>query len=102
MGRSTAIGLCMIYMLLLGSGIGLVQPNITVAIQNAAARADVGIATGCMLLFRAIGGATGVTLAGTLLLHDGFPAAFLACAAFALAALLIAAAMPDLALRSAH
>jgi len=102
MGRSTAIGLCMIYMLLLGSGIGLVQPNITVAIQNAAARADVGIATGCMLLFRAIGGATGATLAGTLLLHDGFPAAFLACAAFALAALLIAAAMPDLALRSAH
>ena len=55
-----------------------------------------------MLLFRAIGGATGATLAGTLLLHDGFPAAFLACAAFALAALLIAAAMPDLALRSAH
>jgi len=102
MGRTTPYALCDVYGVILGGGIGLVQPNITVAIQNAAARGQVGIATGCMLLFRAIGGATGATLAGTLLLHDGFPAAFLACAAFALAALLIAAAMPDLALRSAH
>jgi EmrB/QacA subfamily drug resistance transporter len=102
MGRATPVGLCMIYMIVLGSGIGLVQPNITVAIQNAAARPDVGVATGCMLLFRAIGGATGATLAGTMLLHNGFPEAFLACAAFALAAIGIAAAMPDQSLRSAH
>jgi EmrB/QacA subfamily drug resistance transporter len=102
MGRATAIVLGMFYMVLLGGGIGLAQPNITVAIQNAAARPDVGIATGCMLLFRAIGGATGATLAGTMLLHYGFPAAFLACAAGALAALVIAVAMPDLTLRSAN
>jgi predicted MFS family arabinose efflux permease len=60
-GRTTPILLCVVYMVLLGSGIGLVQPNITVAIQNAAARPDVGVATGCMLLFRAIGGAAGAT-----------------------------------------
>jgi EmrB/QacA subfamily drug resistance transporter len=101
MGRAPGL-LCLVYMILLGSGIGLVQPNITVAIQNAAARPDVGVATGCMLLFRAIGGATGATLAGTVMLHEGFPAAFLACAAFVLAAVLIAASMPDLQLRSAN
>lgn len=102
MGKSTPIALCLIFMVILGGGIGLVQPNITVAIQNAAARPDVGIATGCMLLFRAIGGATGATLAGTIMLHHGFPAAFLACAAFALAAIGIAATMQDLSLRSAN
>jgi MFS family permease len=102
MGSTTPVILSMIYMTLLGSGIGLVQPNITVAIQNAAARPDVGVATGCMLLFRAIGGATGATLAGTMMLHYGFPQAFLSCAAFALAAIVIAALMPDLQLRSAN
>jgi len=102
MGRSTPIALCTVYMVVLGSGIGLVQPNITVAIQNAAARPDVGIATGCMLLFRAIGGATGATLAGIMMLKHGFPAAFLVCAAFALTAIAVAALMQDLSLRSAN
>lgn len=101
MGRATPVPLGMFYMVLLGSGIGLVQPNITVAIQNAAARPDVGIATGCMLLFRAIGGATGATLAGTALLAYGFHAGFASCAVFAIAALVIAALMRDLSLRSA-
>ncbi len=100
LGRATPIAFCLFYMILLGGGIGLVQPNITVAIQNAAARADVGVATGCMLLFRAIGGATGATLAGTVMLAFGFHAGFAACALFALAAIVIAALMRDLSLRS--
>lgn len=101
MGRTTPLPFCMVYMVLLGAGIGLVQPNITVAIQNAAERPDVGTATGCMLLFRAIGGATGATLAGTVMLAYGFSAGFAACAVFALAALAIAVSMRDLSLRSA-
>jgi EmrB/QacA subfamily drug resistance transporter len=100
MGRFTPIPLCTMYMILLGGGIGLVQPNITVAIQNAAERQDAGIATGCMLLFRAIGGATGATLAGTVMLAYGFHAAYAACASMALLAILIAAAMRDQKLRS--
>lgn len=100
MGAGTPLWLCIIYMVLLGGGIGLVQPNITVAIQNAAARADVGAATGCMLLFRAIGGACGATLAGTILLSSGFHAAFGACAAAAALALGIGVMMRDMALRS--
>jgi MFS family permease len=100
MGPGTALALCLLYMVLLGAGIGLVQPNITVAIQNAARRQDVGIATGCMLLFRAIGGATGATLAGSVMLSFGFHAGFAACACVAVAAIVIAAAMQDLSLRS--
>ncbi len=100
LGRTTPVALCIIYMVLLGGGIGLVQPNITVAMQNAAARSDVGIVTGCMLLFRAIGGAAGVTLAGTMLLTQGFHAAFGACAAVAGVALFVGMAMRDAALRS--
>ncbi len=102
MGAATPVALCIVYMVLLGGGIGLVQPQITVAIQNAAERRDVGIATGCMLLFRAIGGAFGATLAAAMLLASGFAAGFLACAAVALLAIGIAAVMRDALLRAAH
>jgi len=101
MGAATPLGLTELYSVILGGGIGLVQPNITVAIQNAAERRDVGVATGCMLLFRAIGGAFGATLAAVMLLTYGFPAGFAACAAVAGAALGIAAVMRDAALRGA-
>jgi MFS family permease len=100
MGAQTPLLLCEAYSVLLGGGIGLVQPNITVAIQNAAQRGDVGIATGCMLLFRAIGGAFGATLAAVMLLAYGFGAGFGACALVALLALGIAAVMHDSLLRS--
>jgi EmrB/QacA subfamily drug resistance transporter len=99
MGPRTPFILTEIYSVILGGGIGLVQPNITVAIQNAAERRDVGIATGCMLLFRAIGGAFGATLAAVMLLGHGFPAGFGACAVVAVVALLIAAVMKDAILR---
>jgi EmrB/QacA subfamily drug resistance transporter len=100
MGAATPYALCILYTMLLGGGIGLVQPNITVAIQNAAARPDVGIATGCMLLFRAIGGAFGATIAFAALLSYGFWAGFLACAVFAGASVIVAAVMRDSVLRS--
>jgi EmrB/QacA subfamily drug resistance transporter len=102
MAAGTNFALCILYMVVLGGGIGLVQPQITVAIQNAAERRDVGIATGCMLLFRAIGGAFGATLAAVMLLASGFPAGFLACAAVAAVALGIAAIMRDASLRSVN
>ncbi len=99
MRASTPLLLCEAYSVLLGGGIGLVQPNITVAIQNAAQRGDVGVATGCMLLFRAIGGAFGATLAAGMLLAHGFGAGFGACALVALLAVGIAAVMRDAPLR---
>ncbi len=99
MGAATPLGLCVSYGVVLGGGIGLVQPNITVAIQNAAQRPDVGIATGCMLLFRAIGGAFGATLAAVMLLAHGFGGAFGACAGVAALSLAVAVLMPDSVLR---
>ena len=100
MDAGTPLVLCEIYSVCLGGGIGLVQPNITVAIQNAAERGDVGVATGCMLLFRAIGGAFGATLAAVMLMAHGFGAGFGACAVVALLAVGIAAVMRDALLRS--
>jgi len=99
MGHATPIALCVLYGTVLGSGIGLVQPNITVAIQNAAERRDVGIATGCMLLFRAIGGAFGATIAGALLAAVGFWAGFASCGLVAALGFAIALLMGDADLR---
>ena len=99
MRARTPLILCDVYGVILGGGIGLVQPNITVAIQNAAERGDVGIATGCMLLFRAIGGAFGATLAAVMLLAHGFRGGFGACALVAVVAVAIAAVMKDGVLR---
>jgi MFS family permease len=97
----TALWVPELAMVVLGAGIGLVQPNITVAIQNAAARRDVGIATGCMLLFRAIGGAFGAAIAAAMLLAHGFGVAFGVCAAVAVVAVFIAVVMRDAVLRAA-
>ncbi|HQT66140.1 MAG TPA: MDR family MFS transporter [Acetobacteraceae bacterium] len=51
----------------LGIGIGFVLPTSLVAVQNAAPREDVGAATATLLLLRAMGGAFGATMAGTIL-----------------------------------
>jgi EmrB/QacA subfamily drug resistance transporter len=62
----------------LGLGIGLVMPTLTVAIQNAVERADLGVATSAASFFRALGSAVGVAVAGavmTLMLHRLLPGA---------------------------
>ena len=51
----------------LGFGIGITMPTVLMQVQNAAARPDVGAATGAMLFIRSMGGALGATLAGSLL-----------------------------------
>jgi EmrB/QacA subfamily drug resistance transporter len=50
----------------LGAGLGLVMPNLTVAIQNAVEPGDLGSATSCSGFMRALGGALGVAIAGTV------------------------------------
>ena len=106
----TSPALTILYSLLIGAGIGLVQPNITVTIQNACERRDVGVATGAMLLSRSIGGSFGAALAGALVaqgmaggaaaLDTGFRIAFLACAVVAAISLGVTLTTRDLALRS--
>ena len=52
---------------LLGIGTGAAQPSILMQVQNAAARRDVGAATGSLLFLRSMGGAFGSTVVGSLL-----------------------------------
>ena len=54
-------------LVLLGAGMGLVMPNMTTTIQNAAKPAELGVAMATTSFFRSLGGAFGVALAGMLL-----------------------------------
>ncbi len=50
-----------------GAGLGMVMPPTQVTVQMAAGREALGVATGSISLSRAMGGACGVALAGTVL-----------------------------------
>ena len=66
-GPDTPHGLSVLYMLIVGLGIGVCMPCTLVTVQNAADQRDVGAATGAFLFLRSMGGAVGSTLAGVLL-----------------------------------
>ena len=51
----------------LGLGMGMGMPNLTTAVQNAVAHAELGAATGAMSFARSLGGAVGVATSGTIL-----------------------------------
>ena len=57
-----------IAMIAAGLGIGLIMPAYTVAVQNAAPRRHMGIATATTTFFRSIGSTVGVAIFGSLLL----------------------------------
>jgi len=66
-------------LVVLGSGMGLVMPNLTVAIQNGVGRGDLGAATASSSFFRSLGGSLGVALCGALvtsIMHRELPAYF--------------------------
>jgi EmrB/QacA subfamily drug resistance transporter len=67
MGGQSSVFWPIIAMLVLGIGIGSVMPTVMVTAQNAAELRDVGVATGCLLLLRSMGGAFGSTLVGAVL-----------------------------------
>jgi len=63
----------------LGAGLGLVMPNLTVAIQNSVEREYLGSATSVSGFIRSLGGALGVAVAGTVVairLRQFLPAAW--------------------------
>ena len=55
-----------IALVVLGAGLGLVMPNLTVAIQNAVARDELGISTSTNSFMRSLGGSFGVAVAGAI------------------------------------
>ncbi len=54
-------------LVVLGAGMGMVMPNMTTSVQNAAKPAELGVAMSTTSFFRALGGAFGVAVAGMLL-----------------------------------
>ncbi len=65
--QETRMALMLSLIFLLGIGSGLVLPILTMALQNAVDPADLGAATATSIFFRTLGGAFGVTLAGTIM-----------------------------------
>jgi EmrB/QacA subfamily drug resistance transporter len=67
LGQATHPLLAVGYMLLTGTGLGMIMPSTLVMVQNAVQRRDVGAATGTLLFLRSMGGAFGSTVVGALL-----------------------------------
>ena len=65
-GADTPYGVVAGLLVLFGAGFGLVSQILTVAIQNAVDRRELGIATASANLFRSLGGSVGVALFGAL------------------------------------
>lgn len=56
-----------VWMLLLGIGVGSVMPVLTLAVQNAVDRRQLGTATSSVIFFRSIGSSLGAAVFGTIL-----------------------------------
>lgn len=54
----------------LGMGLGLVMPNMTIAVQNALPLSRRGVGTAMLAFFRSLGGLLGVTASGAILAHQ--------------------------------
>jgi EmrB/QacA subfamily drug resistance transporter len=69
MDEGTSWPTAVLYMVLLGVGIGLVMQVLVLVVQNTAPRADMGVATSTVTLSRYLGSVVGVSLIGTLFVH---------------------------------
>lgn len=66
LGVQTSTLVASAYMLILGLGLGMVMQVLVLAVQNAVAYEDLGVATSSAILFRSVGGSVGVSLFGAL------------------------------------
>lgn len=57
------------FMVVLGLGLGFLQQNLVLAVQNSVPHSEVGAASSLVATFRTLGGAVGVALLGTALSH---------------------------------
>jgi EmrB/QacA subfamily drug resistance transporter len=58
-----------LWMVVLGAGIGMVMPVLTLAVQNAVERKNLGTATSSVVFFRTIGSALGAAIFGAVLIN---------------------------------
>jgi MFS family permease len=108
----TAYGEVAALLVLFGVGFGMVSQVLTIAIQNAVERRELGIATASANLFRSLGGSVGVAVFGALFaahVHGPDPAAvasalhlvFLAAAPVAALGALVVLTLKEVPLRHA-
>jgi EmrB/QacA subfamily drug resistance transporter len=64
--ETTSRAMASLSLVVFGLGFGMVSQVLTVAVQNAVPRTDIGIATASANLFRALGGSVGVALFGAI------------------------------------
>jgi MFS family permease len=79
MGMDTPRFTTIVYMVLLGLGMGITFPLYTLVVQNAFPMARVGVVTAALQFFRSIGGTVGVAILGSVvntMFHDRFPGSF--------------------------
>lgn len=55
------------WMFVLGAGMGMIMPVLTLAVQNAVGRKDIGTATSTVTFFRSVGSTLGAAIFGTIL-----------------------------------
>jgi EmrB/QacA subfamily drug resistance transporter len=67
MDSETTNGIAVIYMIVVGFGLGISFPIFTLTVQNAAPQNSLGVATASSQLFRQLGGTIGVALMGSVL-----------------------------------
>jgi hypothetical protein len=67
MGAGISYAAASAYMVVFGTGFGLVTQVLVLAVQNGVDRSDIGIATASTNLFRALGGSVAVALYGSIL-----------------------------------
>ncbi|MGH9110607.1 MAG: MDR family MFS transporter [Acidimicrobiales bacterium] len=66
MGPTTSTFASSVDMVVLGLGLGMTMPVLTLAVQNSIPFSDLGVGTSGVNFFRQIGGSIGVALAGTI------------------------------------
>ncbi|WP_409347087.1 MDR family MFS transporter [Paenibacillus sp. MBLB4367] len=69
MGADTSKLLASSYMVVIGLGMGLVMPILTLALQESFPKSDLGVVTSSSQFFRSIGGTFGMTILGAMMNH---------------------------------
>ncbi|NUK29830.1 MFS transporter [Parageobacillus sp. VR-IP] len=69
MGVDTSKFTATLYMIVLGLGMGLVMPILTLALQESFPKSELGVVTSSSQFFRAVGGTFGITVLGAIMNH---------------------------------
>jgi EmrB/QacA subfamily drug resistance transporter len=69
MDVDTSEWIATLYMIILGLGMGLVMPLLTLALQESFPKSELGVVTSSSQFFRAIGGTFGMTILGAIMNH---------------------------------